>query len=521
MSSTLKQIISNTLSGWGSVFIRSIIALLMVPFLLKQLGTNGYGLIGLLGVLLSFSQVADLGLRQALGRELAEHFARKDEKGFNELANTALLLYCIIAILLAFICWTFSSLFVEFFKIPQEMRAVATLAIQIYGCVSILLSFITPVFMAGLTSNHRFDLVNSIQIVGSILSSLVLFVALSLTNQALFTWISIMLLYQLLILIFGYFLYKKYCSYSKFGIQFINFSRLKSLFHLGGYMYILQLTRALSERSDPLVISYFFGPSGVALYRPGGRISEMVRPVVLTMADQLYPLTTKQHIQGEKESVKKILLIGTRYTMLLGVLVSVGMFTFATPFCRLWLGKTLGNDYHIVAQIMMGWSIADLTTYATGTQWSILLGMKKMLFIVCTQLPTAILNILISIYLVGFTNLGIPGVLIATITIGIIRRPILMVYTAKQSGITAKKYFKESYLTPLIILFILCITLFTVVTIFNPTTITELFFLGIFTILFWFGLSFWIGLKKGERETIKKYAIEIYSKTTNKLTKKT
>ncbi len=57
-------------------------------------------------------------------------------------------------------------------------------------------------------------------------------------------------------------------------------------------MYAIQLTRTLSEKSDPLVISAFFGPAGVALYQPGGKLSTLIRPVVLAMADQMYPLTT-------------------------------------------------------------------------------------------------------------------------------------------------------------------------------------------------------------------------------------
>ena len=45
---TIKQLTFNTVSGWFAIFVRGIIALLMVPVLLKTMGKDCFGLIGLL-----------------------------------------------------------------------------------------------------------------------------------------------------------------------------------------------------------------------------------------------------------------------------------------------------------------------------------------------------------------------------------------------------------------------------------------------------------------------------------------
>lgn len=503
-NSTLKQILANTGSGWLAVIIRAAIALVMVPFLLDHLGKEGYGLIGLLGVIVSLSSVADLGLRGALGRELAEQVVRNDRQAFSELASTALLLYSGMALILVLAGWSLAPWFVHVFKIPGTLQASAIWIIRLYGSVSIILSFITPVFTAALSSYHRFDIVNAVQIIGGIVSSLMLFVILPVVGNALYGWAGVMLGYSLVMLVLTVFFFFRFCEGAQIGIRYLNPARLHPLFKLGGYMYALQMTNALAERSDPLVISYFFGPAGVALYQPGGRLSQMIRPVVTMLADQMYPLTTKQHVDNQYEKMQKILILGTKYTLLLGSLFSAGMLVFAEPFCRLWLSKSIGDDYQIAARVMMGWALADMMTYAAGTQWSVLLGIKTLKVLIWTQIPTAVLNILVSIYLVGFTRLGIPGVLAATVLIGFIRRPVLIWYTAKVCRLAPATYFRTAYIRPL------CCFLIT----FSGACLIRLFvdcnsygFLAVsagFAGLVW-GTSSWaVGLTAPERQIVMK-----------------
>ncbi len=451
-SKTLRQIVINVGTGWLAMIFRAVIAFIMVPFLLLHLGKEGYGLVGLLGVIVSLTTVADLGLRGALGRELTEQVVRKDKQAFNELASTALLLYLGIATVLAIVCWLLAPWFVHLFKVPESLRTDAVLMVQLYGTISVFLAFVTPVFSASLSSYHRFDLVNSVHIISGILSSLMLFAVISAVDNALYGWTGVMLTLQIVKLLLMVYFFCRFCEGAQIGIRFLKPARLHPLFQLGGCMYALQMTQVLAERSDPLVISYYFGPAGVALYQPGGRLSQMIRPVVTMLSDQMYPLTTKQHVDGKHLKMQKILILGTKYTLLMGSLFSTGMLVFAEPFCRLWLEIAIGADYKIAAKVMMGWALADLMTYAAGTQWPVLLGMKKLKFLIWTQLPTAVLNVLVSIYLVGFTNLGIPGVLVATVLIGFIRRPILMWYTAKVCDLKPMVYFTQSYLRPILCL---------------------------------------------------------------------
>ncbi len=451
-----RQVLTNTLTGWLAMGCRVAIALVMVPFLLRTLGKDGYGLIGLMGVIVSFSSVADLGLRQALGRELSEKVAAEDVAGFRTLSSTALALYLGIAVVLIAAGWALAPWFVAVFKVTEALRPDAIRLIRWYGSSSLLLSFVTPVITAGLQSFLRFDAVNMVQTFSGIASGILLFICISASALSpLVVWAAVMLSILVVNLLVLWVFYRKWCFGGKLGFRYLNWRELAPLFRLGGYMYVLQMTNALAQQSDPLVVSYFFGTAGVALYQSGARLSQLLAPAVLTLSAQIHPLTTRYHVLNQQEKQQKALMLGTRYTLLMGVICSAGILVFAEPFCRLWLFAALGDDYAIVAAVMRLWAFANLFDYVGGMHWSVFLGMKKLPFVLAVQVPSSIFNILVSIYLVGFTDWGIPGVLAATILTGLARQPVCAWYVAKITGLPVWKYVFSAYLPPGILFFLL------------------------------------------------------------------
>jgi O-antigen/teichoic acid export membrane protein len=331
------------------------------------------------------------------------------------------------------------------FKVSALLKETAVRVIRIYGTASIIFSFISPVFTASLSSNHRFDIINGVQITGGMVSSLLLFVVIPKAGNALYGWVGVMLTYQIVNFALYMVFFKRFCQGARLGVTLINPKRLRPLFQLGGYMYVLQLTNALAERLDPLVISFFLGPSGVALYKAGARINELIRPAVLSLADQVHPLTTQYHVRDQKSHQHRLLIDGTRYTLYLGAICSVGIILFAESFTRLWLFDSLGESCRTVARVMQLWALASLATYSGAMHWPLVLGMKKLPFALVLQIPSAIINATLSIYFVGYTQAGIPGVLYATVLTEVLRRPFAVWYAAKITHTNLSYYLKHGY----------------------------------------------------------------------------
>lgn len=433
--------------------MQAAVGLIMVPFLLGQMGREGYGVIGIIAAIIGFSNIADLGLRAALERELAEKVAEQDTEGFRKLSSTALILYVGIALLIGGIGAMIAPWLCSVFNVGEQYRDVVILLLRTYAPFTVLLSFVTPVFTAGICSFMRYDVQNHITMVSQLLISLMLFASLSVSDaNPLIIWCMVMMVGGLIRIGAMWFFYRRVCFGGQLSVRFIDFKILRPLFSLGGSMYVLQLTQMLSVQMDPLIISSFIGPAGVAVYQAGSRLPQMVNPLVGALTGQLTPLTTKYHVASNRKREQQVLILGTKYTLYLGAFFSAAMILFADPFCRLWLFDKLGEDVQIVALVLKMWAVVSLFNYAAGSQWSILLAKRKINFVVAVSSVTSVFNIILSVYLVGFTSLGVVGVLVGTVITEILRRPLLAWYVSGQVHLSVFEYIRSGYMLPVIYL---------------------------------------------------------------------
>lgn len=450
MNKTLIQIVKNVLTSWGVVGLRAVIGLVMVPFLLGHLGKEGYGAIGILLAIVGFAEIADLGLRAALNRELSEKVAKKDAAGFRSLSSSAMVLYVGLALLIAAVGAILAPELCSLFKVGPQYREVMILLLRTYAPLSVLLSFVTPIFTAGICSFMRYDVQNNVSMFAQFINSLMLFVCLSVFDaNPLIIWCAVMSVGALIRLGTMGICYRKICYGGQFGTRHVHWKSLVPLFKLGGSMYVLQLTNILAQRIDPLIISRFIGLGGVALYQAGSSLSQMVRPIVMAAMNQLIPLTTKYHVDDNQAREQQVLILGTKYTLYLGAFFSAAMILFADSFCHLWLFDKLGEDVKTVALVLKMWAIVGLFNYAGGPQWPIVLGKKKMKFSVWLAVTTSLFNVIVSFVLVGHTKMGIAGVLVGTIITEIVRRPIAAWYVSWLLGMKLSRYALHAYLAPI------------------------------------------------------------------------
>jgi O-antigen/teichoic acid export membrane protein len=494
------RVFINTITSWAATLANGLIGFFLVPFLILKLGKEGYGLTALVGTIIGLTGILDMGLRTALSRQLTEQIARKDKQRFNELASSALILYLVIGSVCAIILIGFAPAIARAFRVSEHLMPQAIFLIRWYGSCTILLSFVGPVFSATLIGLNRFDLLNVQQTCIALLRGACLFLILGLSSAGLYGWAVVNLLASVLgfitITITAYTLWPN----MRLSWEFFRAASLKPVCALGGYMFALQITNLLSVQSDPLILSTFLGPGAVALYTPALALTALFRPMVLTLADQMHPLATRLHVTQNQASLQAVLLRGTRYTLLMGIPVCVLFGVFAEPLCRMWLEKSLRGDYRIVAHVLVAWALVDLVTYSGGTQWAVLLGRQRLKFLVWVQIPFAIVNIILSALLVGYTSLGVLGVVVPTVLIGFIRRPLLIRHTAHACGLTAGRYLKESYLRPIIVMGLLTLAAVLIRVVVVPDNIWILAIQAGMIGLLWMALCWIVGLTRSDRQ---------------------
>lgn len=428
-----------------------MLGLLIVPFLIVKLGQDGYGLAAVILSIAGVCALADLGISGALTRQLAESLGRRDKEAYNQYASTAAILNLGIGAACAALLALLAGPMARVFRLPGPLLEEGAALLRTFGAVHILATFAMFTPKAVLASHNRFDQACWIDAARRLMQTLGLFVVLSLTSLGLAGWAAVCIAVDTA----GAALLWRAAFRTEEDLRIAakRFRRecVRSLYGLGGHLTILQVSGQLSVNADPFILTACLGPGAVSLYRPPAQVMGAVSQLVMTLASQLHPLATRAYVEGDRESLKRILFDGTRYTMLMGAVACGMVISLAEPLCKVWLGKALGEGYKTASAVLMIQAVTALGAFAAGTQWPVLLGMKRTAFAAYGRLTLALVNVAASWLLVRYTGLGVIGVVRPTMVIELCWRPVLAWYTCRAGGLSVREYARIAYYVPLLI----------------------------------------------------------------------
>ena len=86
----------NVVTNWGAVLFGMAISFVLSPFLVHHLGDARYGLWGVIGSLIGYLGLLDLGIRVGVTRFVARHEATGDREAASRLVSTALGLFGVV-----------------------------------------------------------------------------------------------------------------------------------------------------------------------------------------------------------------------------------------------------------------------------------------------------------------------------------------------------------------------------------------------------------------------------------------
>ena len=74
--------------AWGA-----LVALFLIPYIIKYIGVERYGVWALVGVLTGYFGLLDFGIGYAFSKYIAEFYAKKDYDEINRIVNTGFVFY--------------------------------------------------------------------------------------------------------------------------------------------------------------------------------------------------------------------------------------------------------------------------------------------------------------------------------------------------------------------------------------------------------------------------------------------
>ncbi len=145
-------------NGVGFLFT-VVVGFFLSPYVVEHLGATRYGVWSLIAGLVGYLGLLDLGIRQAVNRYTASHYATGAHQEASLIVSAALRLFGFLGVLATLLSGVFAYFGPILFNIPQALANDARTVI-VLGGLTVAVSLIGGVFggvVSGLESYLRFE----------------------------------------------------------------------------------------------------------------------------------------------------------------------------------------------------------------------------------------------------------------------------------------------------------------------------------------------------------------------------
>lgn len=368
---SLAMNVSANLAGNFSVVILGLVA---VPIVLKIIGVEAYGLIGMFMSIAAFLSLLDLGLSTTLNRALAQTKTDAEISARpSDLLRTFETVYWFVAAMMA-ICLQSLAPWIASYGHPAKTLDSETivLALIVLG-QTFAVGWPGMLYAGGLAGLQRQVSLNVVRTISSLTQTL--------GGIGLLLWVSpslILYLYWNLVIAFlstlvlRFLLRRSIRLASERPAQRPRFS-LALLFHHGRFslgILGIALIVTLLTQLDRVILSGRLTLEAFGYYAFAANIATMLAQIVGALTSALFPQLAKLVSQSDDAAIERLYHTGCQVLAIAVLPFAVTSIVFAKPLLESWLSNPdfVDNTYRLVQVLLAGAAISGLVSIPYHTQ---------------------------------------------------------------------------------------------------------------------------------------------------------
>ena len=341
-----KRIALNVIATYGRSLYALIIGVFSGRWMLMALGTSDYGLIGLVGGLVTFVSVFNTILASAVGRFYAVSVgsARKEgnyERGLQECQkwfNTALLLHTIVPLCLVVVGYPLGVWAISHILSIPEGRFESCLWIWRFTCCSCVVGMMSVPFNAMYTAKQEIAELTVYGVVSTTLNAIVLCYMASHPGIWLVkysAWAAIIAVGPQAIITYRAF--RKYPECKFVGKFLFNINRLKGLVRFCAARFWSDFSNMISAQGQAILVNRNMGLE----YNASMTVASSVAAHTMTLANSLsgafWPAIANKCGEANREEAMKLQEMASRLGAILVLIFALPLSIEIEEVLRLWL----------------------------------------------------------------------------------------------------------------------------------------------------------------------------------------
>ena len=338
-----------------------LVAVVAMPFVVRGLGTERFGLLSLAWVVMGYFTILDLGLGRATTKYVAEALGKGEGRRVSQIIWTAASVQAIMGAIGAFALFGLTDLLVNrILNIPIELLDEARLTFHLLA-QGIPVVMITSSFSGVLEAAQRFDLINAVKIPSSILTYLLPLVGLFL-GLGLPGIVALILLARFGALIA--FVAMNLSIRPELREYSASTNLLAPLFSYGGWITISNIISPFLVYLDRFLIGSILTISAVAYYSAPYEAVTRLWIISGSLTMTLFPVFSTLG-EGDNSGRQGFLFSrSVKYILLTTGVAVVVICLFAEEILQIWLGADFVRESTTVLQVLAIGVLVNSLAYA-------------------------------------------------------------------------------------------------------------------------------------------------------------
>lgn len=416
----------------------------LVPFLLRGLGQEGFALWALFFSLTGYLSALDLGFSQGTLRHVAAARAKGDGAEAGEFALIGALGYLALGATWFVLTPLLREPALDLLRIAPEQRTLAGTLFML-GPVAFACMGLSMTMSASLQGWGRFDLANVVTVSSVVVQAGGALFALQ-QHWGLLGVVGFAMLGSVVAALVGVVLLRVGAAGFRWGSPARAFTRVREVIAFGGPLQIGNILGVAHQQLDKVLLSRYVALAFVAPYELGLRMSTVLGSLPQQMLMALIPQVSGYHALGDDASLRVAHARAARWVMTITATLSAGLLVGGPRLLAAWLGTPPAGAERALA----GLTLAMVIAMTTGTGTAIARAMGRTRYEAEYSGVGLVAHVVLG--LLWVPSQGLDGALLATLVANVLASAWFLVRFARLTGWGGGEVFGRPALQPLLML---------------------------------------------------------------------
>lgn len=336
-----KQIAVNMIAQMAVFAIQFCISFFLTPFIVRTLGVEAYGFVGLSSNIIGYMQVVTVALNSMAARFISIEYHTGNFSKANQYFSSVFYANCIINIFISVFCLCIAFFLEYIINIPEKL-VLDVKSLFLFLTVNTILNLLFNVYTVSPFVKNRLEVTSIRNLISTILRTLILLFLFGVFTPHVYYIGIASVVASIYLVIANVLINRKLTPEFNLSIKNYNWESIREILSSGVWNLLISISAILEKGFDLLLANWFISNSIMGMLSVSSTITVLI-PRVLKMANSSFaPKITEYGARDDIEGIKRNVIKSVKIMSVMVILPLSVLYVYGDIFFSLWLPK---QDY--------------------------------------------------------------------------------------------------------------------------------------------------------------------------------